>query len=88
MTFLVRDLVGVVDVGGKAHERYDDDADTGAGGLTQIGLIFFGQSQQGDGNARQANTLVGGYRTGRNDLDVYVVALNLGDPKANLAVIN
>ena len=66
--FLVHDLVGAVDVGGETHEGHGDDVGTGADGPTQVGLILLGQSRQGDGDARQVDALVGGHRTGHDDL--------------------
>jgi hypothetical protein len=86
--FLVHDLVGAVDVGGETHEGHGDDVGTGADGPTQVGLILLGQSRQGDGDARQVDALVGGHRTGHDDLGVHVVALDLGDLKTDLAVID
>lgn len=55
---------------------------------TQVGLILLGQSRQGDGDARQVDALVGGHSTGHDDLGVHVVALDLGDLKTGLAVID
>ena len=80
--------MGAVDVGGETHEGHGDDVGTGADGPTQVGLILLGQSRQGDGDARQVDALVGGHRTGHDDLGVHVVALDLGDLKTDLAVID
>ena len=40
------------------------------------------------GDARQVDALVAGHRTGHDDLGVHVVALDLGDLEADLAVVD
>ncbi len=80
--------MGAVDVGGETHEGHGDDVGAGADGPTKVGLILLGQSRQGDGDARQVDALVAGNRSGHDDLGVHVVALDLGDLKTDLAVID
>ena len=80
--------MGAVDVGGETHEGHGDNVGTGADGPTQVGLILLSQSRQRDGDARQVDALVGGHGASDDNLGVHVVALDLGDLKANLAVID
>ena len=80
--------MGAIDVGGETHEGHGDDVGAGADGPAQIGLILLGQGRQTHGHARKVDALVGGDRSGNDNLGVHVVALDLGDLEADLAVVD
>ena len=54
----------------------------------QILLVLLGQGRGAHGHARQVDALVGGHGAGHDDLGVHVVAFDLGDLKADLAVVD
>ena len=80
--------MGAVDIGCETHEGHGDDIGAGANSPTQIGLILLGEGRQRHGDARKVDALVAGHRSGDNNLGVHVVAFDLGDLEADLAVID
>ena len=86
--FLVHDLMGAIDVGGEAHEGHGNDVGAGADGPAQILFVLLGQSRQRHGDARKVDALVAGDRSGNDNLGVHVVAFDLGDLEADLAVVD